>query len=475
MIRRVLTSRTAVASAVVGSLALVGLWALPGAIAQDEERAVGGGAGEASEIEGLGLDEDILKQSWVDPIIRFKLGNLPLASEPSFDFTTLNQSDVFESGVENLPVDATFDVSTETDRHLRALQAVATVEDAIWSVGQEIAGAEASITQATRDIAANRDQIEAIDEQILDAQLEIDVFFRADQAEIAEQDRLFDEIGEVNGAVAELAIQAFIGETNPLEDFLEDPQSSERTELRVVTDELRDFQRDDIDILQAQIRESEERREELADELAPFLETRAEFEAEQATLEEDIERLIADRNSFRASIADLEEEQVDLEADLELTEAFTEVTAVQYQAAFHQRLTGFVRGTNIPLVALNAYVRASRTLAVESSGCGIHWSQLAGIGRIESVHGHFGDSTLDWNGNTTVDILGIQLNGTNNTAVIRDSDDGVLDGDPVFDRAVGPMQFIPTTWDIYGSDGNGDGESDPVSYTHLTLPTTPYV
>jgi membrane-bound lytic murein transglycosylase B len=42
-----------------------------------------------------------------------------------------------------------------------------------------------------------------------------------------------------------------------------------------------------------------------------------------------------------------------------------------------------------------------------------------------------------------------------------DSDGGELDGDVVWDRAVGPLQFIPTTWELRGRDGDGDGWADP--------------
>lgn len=472
MIRRVLRSRSAVAAVVVALLALVGLWALPNAFAQGGEDI----ADDVDEDEALLVDEDILNRPWVDPFEQFDLDDLDRASEPSFDFTTLQNTDIFEDGVSGLAVNETFDVSTETERHLRALQAVATVEDALWALDQEIAAAESTIEAGLQETEANRDEIAAINAEIAIAQVDIDEFVSADDVEIAIQDRLWDEINEINGAVADIAIQAFIGETNsPLEEFLEDPESSDLTELRVVTDQLRELQRDDIEVLQQQMRESEERRALLANELAPFLAVKADFEAEQSDLRARIDELNTQRRALRVAINGFEDRKVPLNDLLEETEAFAEVTAAQYQAAYHQRLTGFVAGTNIPLVALNAYVRAERLLAVESSGCGIHWSQLAGIGRIESIHGYFGDSTLDFNGNTTVDILGIPLNGRNNTQVIRDTDDGALDGDRVYDRAVGPMQFIPTTWDLYGSDGNGDGIADPQNIYDAALSAARYL
>lgn len=472
VIRRVLRSRSAAAAAVLGPLAFVGLWALPNAFAQDEESATE----EIEVVEPLLVDEDILNQAWIDPFVRFKLDDLEQASEPSFDFTTLHNTDIFEDGVGNLGVTETFDVSTETERHLRSLQAVATVENALWELDQDIESSESTIEAATREVEVSRDEIGNIDDEIALAQVDIDEFVTADDAEIAIQDRLWDEINEINGAVADIAIQAFIGETSsPLEAFLEDPESSDLSELRVVTDQLRDLQRSDIDVLQEQIRESDERRSELADELAPFLTVKADFEGQQGELQARIDELNTQRRALRIVIDDLEDRKVPLETKLDQTQTFAELTAEQYQAAYHQRLTGFVSGTNIPLVALNAYVRAERLLATESSGCGIHWSQLAGIGRIESIHGYFGDSTLDFNGNTTVDVIGIPLNGRNNTIRIRDTDDGALDGDVFYDRAVGPMQFIPTTWDLYGADGNADGIEDPQNIYDAALAAARYL
>lgn len=125
------------------------------------------------------------------------------------------------------------------------------------------------------------------------------------------------------------------------------------------------------------------------------------------------------------------------------------------------RLTADVAGSDLPLVALDAYVKAARRMAAERPECGIRWSGLAAIGKVESGHGTYGGSRLDANGDTSQPIVGIPLDGTNGTALVGDTDGGRWDGDPTLDRAVGPMQFIPGSWAALGRDGNGDGRADP--------------
>ena len=120
--------------------------------------------------------------------------------------------------------------------------------------------------------------------------------------------------------------------------------------------------------------------------------------------------------------------------------------------------------TGIPAVALNAYRLAAARLASADPGCGVHWSLLAGIGRVESNHGRYGGATLTANGESRPPIIGPALDGTGATAYIADTDGGRLDGDPRVDHAVGPMQFIPATWASYGVDGNGDGVAEPLQY-----------
>jgi membrane-bound lytic murein transglycosylase B len=116
--------------------------------------------------------------------------------------------------------------------------------------------------------------------------------------------------------------------------------------------------------------------------------------------------------------------------------------------------------SGIPATALAAYKNAAAREAARKPACGIAWPLLAGIGRVESNHGRFAGATLHSDGLSTPPVVGIPLNGSG-TALIRDTDGGRLDHDTVYDRAVGPMQFIPSTWASWGVDANHDGIKDP--------------
>jgi len=119
-----------------------------------------------------------------------------------------------------------------------------------------------------------------------------------------------------------------------------------------------------------------------------------------------------------------------------------------------------VVGADFDLVVLDTYWRAAAAMVEEDPGCGIPWRLIAGVGWIESKHGTFGGSTVTRNGQTQ-GILGRVLDGEEGVLEILDTDGGVLDGDTEYDKAVGPMQFIPETWSRLGRDGNGDGTADP--------------
>lgn len=107
--------------------------------------------------------------------------------------------------------------------------------------------------------------------------------------------------------------------------------------------------------------------------------------------------------------------------------------------------------------ALVAYAGAAAAISDEFSGCGLGWNTLAGIGFVESEHGSIDGSVLAEDGTSAPQIVGPALDGTRFDA-IADTDGGVHDGDTTWDRAVGPMQFLPQTWQQYGRDADGDGE-----------------
>jgi len=112
----------------------------------------------------------------------------------------------------------------------------------------------------------------------------------------------------------------------------------------------------------------------------------------------------------------------------------------------------------IPATILDAYKKAETELAASKPGCNLPWQLLAAIGKVESGQARGGQ--VDASGTTTSKILGPALDG-NGFALIKDTDNGAYDGNSTYDQAVGPMQFIPSTWAWAGRDGNGDGKKDP--------------
>ncbi|QIS15353.1 lytic transglycosylase domain-containing protein [Nocardia arthritidis] len=121
----------------------------------------------------------------------------------------------------------------------------------------------------------------------------------------------------------------------------------------------------------------------------------------------------------------------------------------------------------IPEIVLAAYRNAELAMQSAMPNCGLHWSLLAGIGRIES--GHAAGGRTDANGTTVTPIYGPALDGAlPGNEVIKN-----VDGSYV--RAIGPMQFLPGTWTLYASDGNGDGVADPNNVFDATLAAGKYL
>ncbi|KOX20779.1 lytic transglycosylase domain-containing protein [Nocardiopsis sp. NRRL B-16309] len=130
--------------------------------------------------------------------------------------------------------------------------------------------------------------------------------------------------------------------------------------------------------------------------------------------------------------------------------------------------------TTIPRRALEGYASAQLVLAEEEPSCRLSWPTLAGIGYVETKHGTHGGGEIGSDGLTTIDIIGIPLDGTNNTRAIPDTDGGRYDDDTEWDRAVGPMQFIPSTWERWGTSLEG-GDPDPRSIDDAALSAGRYL
>ncbi|MFD4031917.1 lytic transglycosylase domain-containing protein [Streptomyces sp. NPDC058637] len=126
----------------------------------------------------------------------------------------------------------------------------------------------------------------------------------------------------------------------------------------------------------------------------------------------------------------------------------------------------------IPTTVLAAYRKAQTALGRTDPGCRLPWQLLAAIGKVESGHARGG--RVNAAGTTLTPILGPVLNGAG-FANIPDTDDGAYDGDTRYDRAVGPMQFIPSTWAHWGQDGNGDGREDPNNIVDAALAAGHYL
>jgi len=131
----------------------------------------------------------------------------------------------------------------------------------------------------------------------------------------------------------------------------------------------------------------------------------------------------------------------------------------------------------MPIEALEAYAYAARVAEVENPDCHLEWTTLAGIGEVESHHGTYRGATIAGNGDVTPPIRGVRLDGTNGNLEIFDSE-GVSheeEEDSVHARAMGPMQFIPDTWKLYGVDANNDNVISPDNFDDAALSAAGYL
>ncbi|MFC7308981.1 NlpC/P60 family protein [Streptomyces monticola] len=145
-----------------------------------------------------------------------------------------------------------------------------------------------------------------------------------------------------------------------------------------------------------------------------------------------------------------------------LTGAIGAITALQTQAVDD---TGLAEGSSadIPPRMLAAYQKAAARMQRHVPRCrGLQWPVLAGIAKVESNHAT--GRSISARGDIRPKIYGVLLNGSGvggNTTVFPDTEGGRWDGTASGERAVGPFQFIPSTWAHAGKDNNGDQQADP--------------
>ncbi|WP_167143186.1 lytic transglycosylase domain-containing protein [Canibacter zhoujuaniae] len=172
---------------------------------------------------------------------------------------------------------------------------------------------------------------------------------------------------------------------------------------------------------------------------------------------------VADEAAEGEDSAELSENAVPLTADADKdaqdAASVSDVEPFTALVADETWLTATAEKVGIPRQALAAYAAAELTVKQEFPSCNIGWNTIAAIGSVESNHGTINGASLDEDGRVRPRIIGQPLDGKHYLAT-PDTDHGLYDNDTVWDHAVGPMQFIPSTWEHYKRDANGDGKAD---------------
>jgi membrane-bound lytic murein transglycosylase B len=124
--------------------------------------------------------------------------------------------------------------------------------------------------------------------------------------------------------------------------------------------------------------------------------------------------------------------------------------------------------SGIPAPAVRAYGTATLRSAEEDRACHLGWTTLAGIGWVESHQGTIEGRVLEADGRPDRAITGVELDGSGRVAAVPDGSGG-------FQRALGPLQFIPSTWERWAADGDGDGVEDPQDVDDAALAAAHYL
>lgn len=188
------------------------------------------------------------------------------------------------------------------------------------------------------------------------------------------------------------------------------------------------------------------------------IESRDELLNRQVTTQEELDALSVRAIEVNAEAASTARVVAAFSASM--TRYVTEVDAAT-SSLRRARWTASIPGVDFSVVALDAYLNAEDLLAEVWPSCNIEWWMIAGVARIESRHGRYGGRELRSDGRVDRPIIGIALDGGPGVRAMVDTDNGRYDGDEIWDRAVGPLQFIPETWRARGRDGSGDDVADP--------------
>lgn len=262
----------------------------------------------------------------------------------------------------------------------------------------------------------------------------------------AVRDRLAAELDTVVVGIQRAAIGVYVSDTQVGVGSIDDvDQYNDQRELAVQVDATLD----DLLAQRAALEMDIADRDREIDAITDTIETERGRQRELGRQAQAIDDTI---RTLTEQIAALTERRIEIETGLPQT--IGELHRV--------RLLADAPVLNITLVTLDAYVQAAETVGDYYPDCGVRWELLAGIARVESAHATFGGNTVLPNGDSTSQILGPLLDGSlEGTAIIEDTDGGLLDGNDEFDAAVGPFQFIPGTWAGHGLDRTGDGFADP--------------
>ncbi len=290
-----------------------------------------------------------------------------------------------------------------------------------------IRGLLAQVSSARRNQLAAMEKIDGAEAQAASFQVELDLVTVALRESRAKERTAIAVAERASEDMASYAIDAFVMGAEPdVEDF----------RIGGEVDRFSTINSEAGDIMHAQLV--------------------AAIEARDAAIE-TTKQHASDKSRLVVAVEEAKEAAVS--AALELEDATGELERLVPRIE-PELMTAPVVGVDFPLVVLDAYYRGAEWADETYPRCELEWYQLAAIGKVESGHGTFRGARVGSDGVTSQRILGPALDGER-FASISDTDGGALDGDTVWDRAVGPMQFIPSSWRIFGQDGNGDDQRDP--------------